>query len=363
MARKIKIRWATSRYVVGRHDAIRVRISVVCAEGLTEKIFAYRMLPKSPQTGSKRGFFSHICSPADIEDFPEDEPVATHVPPWFRLSYVDVLVRSETEAEAFIDDVRSDIRRLLTSLAAIDAVFQVGEDDFLTGIQCFSSESSASSVSSSLSSGSSRSLGPLRSLKATGTFEQNLGYGQEWVPIGTGAGSPIGSSDSLDALNRNASRVSLLAGLVSKQLLIQGYDFDALPSDAVLEGILARLAARDATLLGSSQSSASAGSSVSSSSSASAEAILAPLLTYFRLYDPEIGFVGDEKSNNSPIFGPDWQVLPFGGAADLWNADISVDTLRRRGDFGVGLIVFLPDEVNLARVDVDGVELEVFYRD
>lgn len=360
MARKIKIRWATSRYIVGRDDAIRVRIEVVCADGMEEKLFAYRMLPKSPQTGSTRGFFSHICSPADFSDFPEDEPIATHVPPWFRLSYVDVLVRSETESEAFIEDVRSDIRRLIRSLQAIDNVFLTGEDDFLTGIQCFSSFSSVSSVSSG-SSGSSRSLGPVKSLKSTGTFEQNLGYGQEWVPIGTGAGSPVGSSDSLSPLTRNMSRVGLMGGLVSRQLLIQGYDFDALPPNAVLEGLVASLTTRDATLLGSSISSAAAPDSSSSSLSVDSP-ILAPLLTYFRLYDPEIGFVGDEKSNNYPIFGPDWQVLPFGGDNDLWSAGISVDTLRRRGDFGIGLIVFLPDDINQARVDVDGVEIEVFYR-
>jgi len=362
MARKIKIRWATSRYILGRDDAIRVRIQVSCAEGMTDKIFAYRMLPKSPQTGSKRGFFTHIVSPADIEDFPEDEPISTHIPPWFRLNYVDILVRSETESEAFIADVRSDIQRLLNSLKSIDAVFLTGEDDFLTGIECSSSSSSGSSQSSSSSSGSSVSIGPLKSIKRTATLEQNVGFGQEWLPIGSGAGSPVGSSDSLDALNRNQSRVTLQYGLVSKQLLLQGYDFDALPANASLEGITARLTTRDATLVGSSLSAAPTTPSSSSSSSASADAVLAPLLTYFRLYDPDLGFVGDEQSNNDLILGPDWQLFVFGADDDLWNAGISVDTLRHRGDFGVGLIVFLPDEINYALVDVDGVELEIHYR-
>lgn len=359
MARRIRIHWATSRYKLGRDDAIRVRIEVACADGLpSDKIFAYRLLPKNPKTGSKRGFFSHICSPADLEDYPEDEPYPTHVPSWFRLNYVDVLLRSTTEAEALIEDVRSDIRRLLRSLKAVDTVFFTGEDAFGSNLVCHSSSSSLSSASVG-SDSSSASLGPLRSLKSVGSFEQNVGTGAIWTPLGSGAGSPIGSSDSLDALTRNLSRTSLQAGLVSKILLIQGYDFRNLPADASLEGLGARLIIRDASLLGSSLSAAP---SLSSSSSGSLMAVAAPLLSYFRLFDPDRGFVGDDKSNNTPIFGPDWQILDFGGPADLWDAEISVQTLRRRGDFGVGLIIFLPEDIADAIGDVDGVEIEIFYR-
>lgn len=358
MARKIRIHWATSRYTLGRDDAVRVRIEVACADGLTDKIFAYRLLPKNPKTGAKRGFFSHICSPADLEDYPEDEPIPTHVPPWFRLNYVDVLLRSTTEAEAFIEDVRSDIRRLLRSLKAVDTVFFTGEDAFGSNLTCESSSSSLSSAGIAPDS-SSASLGPLKSLKSVGSFEQNVGPGENWAPIGTGAGSLIGSSDSLDALNRNLSRISLPTGLVSKILLIQGYDFSNLPADASLEGLGARLSIRDASLLGSSLS---ASPSLSSSSSGSSLPVYAPLLGYFRLYDPDRGFVGDDKSNNTPIFGPDWQILDFGDASDDWNAGISVSTLRRRGDFGIGLIIFVPEDVADAVVDVDGVEIEIFYR-
>lgn len=153
--------------------------------------------------------------------------------------------------------------------------------------------------------------------------------------------------------------MTLFCNLVSKMLLIQGYDFDDLPENAVLQGIIARLVARDSTLLGSSISSAPAGSV---SSSSSAEAPNGPRLFFLRLYDPDLGLVGDDKSNNDVIFGPDWQNFVFGGDDDLWNAGISVKTLRERGDFGVGLVVGVDDTIDEATVDVDGVELEVFYR-
>jgi hypothetical protein len=349
MARKIKIKWATSNYTLGRIDAIRVRIESVCAEGMPTKIFAYRMLPKNPATGASRGYFSHICSPVDLEDYPEDAPIPTHVPKWFRLGYVDVLLRSEIEAEAFIRDVRGDVLRLKRSLDAVDAVFERGTDDLGTGIVCETPSSSSASVESS-SSTSSESLGPVQSVTATGTFEQNVGFGQPWTAIGTGAGSPIGSLDSISATARNASRVTLPAGLVSRMLLIQGFDLDALPADAVLQGITAKLVARDATLLGSS------------GQSASSAAVVGPRLFFFRLYDPERGLVGDNKANNDLVYGPDWTEWTFGDDNDRWNAGISVNTLRTRGDFGVGLVVGVDDTSDDAVVDVDGVELEIFYR-
>lgn len=343
MMRKIKVRWATSRYRLGKDDGIRVRMEVVCATGLPERIFAYRMLPKNPATGSKRGHFSHVCSPVDLEDYPEDAPIQTHVPPWFRLSFVDLLLRSETESVAFIEDVRADIRRLLRSLAAVDEVFFTGEDDFFTGIQCSSSGSSASSAGeTSSSSGSSVSLGPVQSLTATGTLARGAGTGLPWL-----IDAPAGG------------HVALLSGMVSRQLLIQGFDFDSLPADAVLEGFRVRLRARDTARAGSSSSASASDSSLSSASEAPN---LAPLLMYLRLYDPDRGFVGDDKANNRPFLGPAWQNLRFGGPADLWNAGISVRMLRTRGDFGLGLIVFLPEEATPTEVAVDLAEITVFYR-
>jgi hypothetical protein len=356
MARKIKIKWLSSEYRLGIDDGYRVRFEVVCAENMPEEIFVYREMPTNPETGERAGFFSHIASPVDLEEMPANEPRTGEVPEWFRLNYVDILLRSTAEAEAFIEDVREDVCRLKRSLDRLDVIKPTGEDTCSTDIECFSSSSSRSSASSA-SSVSESVAAKVRC--CTGTSELTTGSGQAWLQIGTGAGSPIGSSDSLDSLGRNRSRTELLCGLVSQQLIIQGYDcFDDIPDNAVITGIEAILEARWDRNLGSESDSSS-----SSSSSASSEAptpFEGPQLAYFRLYHPDKGPVGDDKSANNPILGPDWQQFAFGGSSDDWNANLTGKELKR-GAFGAMLIVYLPDSVPSAAVEVDGVRLCVHW--
>ena len=84
--------------------------------------------------GAAEGFFSHICSPVDLTEYPADEPRVGESPEWFRLSYVDVYLRSVTEAENFVEIVRADIHRILTTLTTMDTLIPGGED--IIGIDC-----------------------------------------------------------------------------------------------------------------------------------------------------------------------------------------------------------------------------------
>jgi len=188
--RRIKVRWSSSHWEYPKGDGIRVRIWTECATGMPAEVFAYRMLPKDPQTGEENGFFSHICSPTDLEEYPVNEPLPSHIPRWFRLAYVDVVVRSHIEAEAFINDVLDDVCRLKRSLDSKDVVEPMGQEDCGGDGTCPGS-SSLSSYSSSSESLSSVSLG-LNQLVSTGTFANQSGYGQEWEPINGGAASGVG---------------------------------------------------------------------------------------------------------------------------------------------------------------------------
>ena len=143
--RRIKISWATSRYILGRYDGIRIRFDVLSSAEMPIRIFAYRMLPLNPSTGAKVGHFSNVCSPSDIEEYPEDEPIAGHRPEWFRLSFVDVYVRSLEEADDFITKVRRDVRRLKRTLDIMDTLGSGGEENL------GADEPSSSSLSSSSS--------------------------------------------------------------------------------------------------------------------------------------------------------------------------------------------------------------------
>jgi hypothetical protein len=80
-----------------------------------------------PGAGERVGEFSHVCSPVDLEEYPEDEPIAGQRPEWFRLNYVDVLLRSRTEVHEFIKEVCADVNRLKGTLDLTDTLIPGGE--------------------------------------------------------------------------------------------------------------------------------------------------------------------------------------------------------------------------------------------
>lgn len=124
--RRVRLAWEVSRYNFHSTDGIRVRITAADATLMPSKIFAYQMLPLKPGDGERVGAFDHVCSPTDLEEYPEDEPIAESRPAWFRLNYVDVLLRSRAEVQAFIKDVAEDVQRLKLTLDTMDTLLPGG---------------------------------------------------------------------------------------------------------------------------------------------------------------------------------------------------------------------------------------------
>ena len=104
-AHSISLKITSSPYITEKTDGQRLRIEA-CAGGLSDKIFAYRMLPVDVG-GGQAAYFSHVCSSVDLAEYPEDAPVPGHSPQWLRVQYVDVLVRSTADAaearQAFLE--------------------------------------------------------------------------------------------------------------------------------------------------------------------------------------------------------------------------------------------------------------------
>jgi hypothetical protein len=125
--RAIRLTWQVSNYHYHATDGIRVRITADQAVDMDDKIFAYLLLPMKPETGTRVGAFDHVCSPVDLVEYPEDEPIPGNRPEWFRLNYVDVLLRSRTEVHTFIADVVSDVKRLKNTLNLMDNLLPGGE--------------------------------------------------------------------------------------------------------------------------------------------------------------------------------------------------------------------------------------------
>lgn len=125
--RHVKLTWQVSRYNYETTDGIRVRITATDGVQMPNKIFAYQMLPLRPGAQERVGAFDHVCSPTDLEEYPEDDPLPNYRPAWFRLNYVDVLLRSRAEVKAFIEDVIEDVQRLKTTLDVTDTLLPGGE--------------------------------------------------------------------------------------------------------------------------------------------------------------------------------------------------------------------------------------------
>lgn len=348
MVRSIKLRWASSHYRLHEHDGIRLRFDVVCATGLDSRIFAYRMQPVSAANTS--GFFSHICSPVDLAEYPADEPTAGQSPEWFRLSYVDVLVRSVEEAENLVAIIRSDVRRILHTLASMDTLIPGGVD--INGPDC-DPDVDEDDDEEPVDSESSSSYGALQELFVTGTSEQFVGVGVSWANVGEGAGSPVGVSDGF---GDNSSRVDLQPGQTSQLLLVQGFDFSDLPDDCVVEGVQSQVTLRDAT-----SGEVTNDNSLNSNTASESVSITCPRLSFLALQHPDLG-MSEDRSGPTDLTGPDWEVIIRGGDGDRWGfTSLPAGTLKD-GAFGIGILIAAAD-TDAASVIVDGVKLRVFYRE
>ena len=125
--RNIHLEWAVSRYDINDIDGIRIRITATEANNMPTKIFAYQMLPVKPGGAQSVAAFDHVCSSVDLEEYPEDEAVPNSRPAWFRLNYVDVMVRSREEAREFINSVLEDVKILKNTLDTADELLPGGD--------------------------------------------------------------------------------------------------------------------------------------------------------------------------------------------------------------------------------------------
>ncbi len=319
MARGIRITWASSRYIFGRHDGIRVRIEATAACEMTNCIFAYRMLPVDPNSGEDAGFFSHICSPADLEEYPANAPIPCHRPEWFRKTFVDVLVRSVAEAEEFIAAVIDDVRRLKRTLDIMDTVIPGGS---LTIGEACPEEPSEASSDSSAGSEDSASLGSPESLTAEPTLIRDTGAGRDW----------------------DGQTVLLYPGTASKLLLLQGFDLSSLPANCEIGGIQIEVPIRFVEDTGGFAQQ--------------------PQLSFFSLHHPEQGVI--ENRGPLDITGPSFDSLVQGDDSDLWNENWTASLLKR-GEFGIALVATMPiemeAEIGTVTIEVDTPTLTVFFRE
>jgi len=87
------------------------------AFGCSPKVFAVEALPKSADQKAPQYRFSHVCSPSELVEFPEDEPLDS---PYFRTDSIEMLFDTTRMALSVDAVMRQDIRRLAEQLRELD---------------------------------------------------------------------------------------------------------------------------------------------------------------------------------------------------------------------------------------------------
>ena len=82
--------------------------------------FVYKLVP-----GRNAAVFSHVATPADIEDWNLDTPDTDEI--WFRSATLDLVVRSDTEIDEILENLAQDFRLLANGLDSINSL-TAGED-------------------------------------------------------------------------------------------------------------------------------------------------------------------------------------------------------------------------------------------
>ena len=134
-------RSAQSVYVEGRTQGYRFTVEVIEAQGISDKIFVYL---RKIINGEIFDEFTNIASPADLAEYPADEPVeAIGTPPFFRLNAIDLVFRTEDLAEDAWIQIQQDCAQLIQSTNYMNNLDI--EETVSFGEETSSSDSSSSS--------------------------------------------------------------------------------------------------------------------------------------------------------------------------------------------------------------------------
>lgn len=95
----------------------RLRVEVdETTGGMDPYVFMYRQRPADPFTNVVLDEFIGTASPVDLSDYPAGAPDPALNMPFFRRSYFELDIRSQTEAEAVYQTVVTELNHLCLAL-------------------------------------------------------------------------------------------------------------------------------------------------------------------------------------------------------------------------------------------------------
>jgi hypothetical protein len=100
-----------------------VKLVLSCtATDVSPKVFAIEVLPSSADEPAPIYRFSHICSPAEMEEFPADVPGENC---YFRTDSIEMIFDTPKILDHVITNVENDIAKLVRELNALDTLASV----------------------------------------------------------------------------------------------------------------------------------------------------------------------------------------------------------------------------------------------
>jgi hypothetical protein len=140
-------------YVIGREFAYRMEARAINPERMTTKVFLYERQPFNAFSQDERDVFVSVCSPGDLEEYPEDAPSGiTDGQQFFRKDSVDLVFRSSEELEQAWAAICTDVQELVY---AMNRIRILGRHEICEAYAGDIQDDSSSSSSGQSSAGSS----------------------------------------------------------------------------------------------------------------------------------------------------------------------------------------------------------------
>lgn len=127
--KQLTVTRSESERVVGT-TSYRMDLEITAAENITSKVFVKQRLLVAG-TSTYNDVFVAVCTPAQIEDLPEDNPTDTS---FFRVSKIELVNENPEYLEQVAADVLIELKQLIASLTYLEttsvvAVYTVTASD------------------------------------------------------------------------------------------------------------------------------------------------------------------------------------------------------------------------------------------
>lgn len=108
----------TTSIAMTQAGTTRLEVTAIGAN-ITGKIFAIETLPSSSDSENPNVRFSHVCSPMELYEFPEDESLDGSV--YFRVDSISMVFDVPIQAEQVLETLRGKVERLVYEMNALES--------------------------------------------------------------------------------------------------------------------------------------------------------------------------------------------------------------------------------------------------